>query len=158
MGVSGVGKTSLGKALSDELGWAFYDADDFHSEESRNKMKNAQALNDSDRLPWLRRINKAMISALDSQHCLLACSALKKSYRQLLLKDIEDWLIIYLWGDYELIGERLDARKGHFMKSDLLQSQYDVLEPPEHAIEINAAKTPTEQINQAIIEIKRTII
>src|SRR5687767_8702473 len=110
MGVAGSGKTTVGKSLAQHLDWDFYDADDFHPPENIEKMANGIALDDSDRVPWLARLHDLISSSLRQNHPgVLACSALKESYRQQLLAGNEDVQIIYLKGTYDLIWSRLSA-------------------------------------------------
>jgi gluconokinase len=144
MGVSGAGKTTVGEALARELGCRFLDADDYHPPENVAKMAAGQALDDQDRGPWLDRLNRELwqCDARDAS-VVLACSALKESYRELLLID-ERVALVYLKGDYELIRERLDGRDGHFMKASMLDSQFAALEEPGRALTVDASSTPAE--------------
>lgn len=136
MGVSGCGKSTLARALADASGGVFVDADDFHSKENREKMEKGLPLDDEDREAWLDSLNQVIRKHEAEEDCplFLACSALKQSYRQRLLKGIEDFQILYLHGSFELIQERIRARPDHFMPPELLQSQFDALEEPEKAI------------------------
>lgn len=135
LGVSGSGKSTLGRALAQELGWKFFDADDFHSVENIAKMSAGIPLSDLDRAPWLEALNDLLLSTLkDAHHPVLACSALKETYRTRLLAGVEGMAVICLKGRYELVRSRLLAREGHFMKENLLQSQFEALEEPEEAI------------------------
>jgi gluconokinase len=135
MGVSGSGKSTLGKALAQKLGWEFFDADDFHSVENIAKMSAGIPLTDLDRAPWLEALNHLLLSTLMDAHCpVLACSALKENYRTRLLAGVEGMALIYLKGRYELVRSRLTAREGHYMKENLLRSQFEALEEPENAI------------------------
>jgi gluconokinase len=135
MGVSGSGKSTLGKALAGELGWVFFDADDFHSVENIAKMSAGIPLADEDRIPWLASLNRRLASTLDQgHHPVLACSALKEKYRSQLLGGTQGVAVIYLKGSYELIRSRLLAREGHYMKENMLQSQFAVLEDPQEAL------------------------
>jgi len=135
MGVAGSGKSTLGQALAEELGWDFFDADDFHSAENISKMKAGIPLSDSDRVPWLAALNHKLQSTLqENRHPILACSALKHSYRSRLLAGVEGIAIIHLKGSYDLLRSRISLCEGHFMKSNMLQSQFDSLEEPEHAL------------------------
>jgi gluconokinase len=138
MGVSGCGKTTIGKALADRLGWDFYDADDFHTLANIDKMARGIPLNDSDRVPWLASLHDLITARLKvSQPGVLACSALKESYRHTLLAGNEDVQIVYLKGSYDLIQSRMTARTDHYMKPALLQSQLDTLEAPANALSID---------------------
>ncbi|MEO1692039.1 MAG: gluconokinase, GntK/IdnK-type, partial [Cyanobacteria bacterium J06631_6] len=106
MGVSGSGKSTVGKLLGDRTGWNFYDADDFHPQANVDKLSSGVALTDSDRLPWLRELQKLISSTLDSnQSGILACSALKSEYRQILQQDNDGVVFVYLQGDYDFIQE-----------------------------------------------------
>ena len=140
MGISGSGKSTLGKALAQELGWEFFDADDFHSPENIARMAAGIPLTDSDRFPWLETLNHLLLSTLgNTHHPVLACSALKENYRARLLKGVERMVVIYLKGSYELVRSRLLAREGHYMKENLLQSQFDALEEPEDAMVLDVS-------------------
>jgi len=135
MGVSGSGKTTLGRALAQKLGWDFFDADEFHSPENIVKMTDGIPLSDSDRAPWLAALHDQLYSTLSAgRHPVLACSALKETYRTQLLAGMERIVVIYLKGSYDLIWSRMSTRMGHYMKPEMLQSQYDVLEEPEDAV------------------------
>ena len=139
MGVSGCGKTSVGTALADLISLPFFDADDYHPIVNKNKMQVGIPLEDSDRIPWLERLNSLCQSHLKSG-LVLACSALKQSYRDLLSKEIQiEW--VYLKGSFELISQRLEARHHQYMPSSLLQSQFDTLEEPKEAIEVSIDQT-----------------
>ena len=150
MGVSGSGKSTLGKALAEKLGWEFFDADDFHSMENIAKMTAGIPLSDSDRMPWLAALNRRLLSTLEEdRHPVLACSALKEMYRTRLLAGTDEIAIVYLRGSYDLIWSRMSAREGHFMKSDLLQSQFAALEVPENALVLDIS-LPLEDMLETI--------
>lgn len=150
MGVSGCGKTTVGKQLSLVLGCPFYDSDDFHSPEARLKMTNGVALTDEDRQPWLEELNRKMRKwNLQSHRTVLACSALKQKYRELLSRETEV-IWVYLKGDKALIGERLQKRQGHFASVNLLDSQFDSLEEPQNAIVLDISLKP-ERLVEALI-------
>jgi gluconokinase len=145
MGVSGVGKTTVGRALAGELHWHFADADDYHSAANVAKMHAGFPLTDEDRAPWLQSLRTAILDWLASkQNVVLACSALKASYRDILLVNANVRLV-YLRGSPELVAERLATRHGHYMDPHLLQSQFATLEEPQNALTIDAALT-TDQI------------
>ncbi len=149
MGVTGSGKTTIGRLLARELGWPFHDADDFHSEASVEKMARGVPLDDRDRAPWLAALRELVRLRVESgENTVLACSALKESYRDLLLVD-EDVKLIYLKGGYDLIRERLGSRQGHFMKAAMLDSQFAALEEPERALSVDIS-LPPEEIVKAI--------
>ena len=143
MGVSGVGKTTIGQILSDKLGWPLSDADEFHSPASIEKMRNGIPLEDADRWPWLDRMNAMLVEKEGrGESVLLACSALKQVYRDRLAKGTADLRWIYLKGNFDLIRERLEARKGHYMKAGLLESQFATLEEPGNALGVDINDTP----------------
>jgi len=143
MGVSGAGKTTIGRALASSLGWEFHDGDDLHTEASKLKMHRGIALDDADRAPWLRAIRELIVSMLDGgSNGVVACSALKQSYRDELVVDPGSVKVVYLRGTKELIAGRLHNRGGHFMNPALLQSQIDTLEEPREAIVIDASAAP----------------
>lgn len=150
MGVSGAGKSSVGQALSKSLKLPFYDGDDYHPQANIDKMRQGIPLEDSDRWGWLKNLNQLAKEALKKEGAVMVCSALKEVYRQELSKDLStacEW--IYLKGSYELILERIQARAGHFMPPELLQSQFNTLEAPKNAIEINVS-APLSEIIQTL--------
>jgi len=152
MGVSSSGKTTVGKALAERLGWDFYDADDFHPAVNITKMANGIPLNDDDRRPWLIGLHDRISGCLQEDGSgVLACSALKESYRQTLLIGNKGVLIVYLKGDYALIQERMAKRTGHYMKPAMLQSQFEALEPPTDALIVDIA-LPVAEIVKRIAE------
>jgi gluconokinase len=135
MGVAGSGKTTVGKVLAEQLGWDFFDADDFHSAENISKMEAGIPLGDSDRALWLVALNQKLLSTQrENRHAVLACSALKRSYRSRLLAGVVGIAIVYLKGSYDLLWSRISVRQGHYMKSNMLQSQFDSLEEPGNAL------------------------
>ena len=143
IGVSGSGKTTIGKQLANSLSWKFYDADDFHSAENIKKMQNGIPLEDSDRIPWLQTIRNAIAQWLqENQNVVLACSALKENYRQMLWVDREYVKFVYLKGSFDLIQKRLQKRKHHFMPEQLLQSQFEALEEPHNIVAIDISESP----------------
>ncbi|WP_324127132.1 gluconokinase [Cyanobacterium sp. uoEpiScrs1] len=154
MGVSGSGKTTIGKQLSCQLNYHFYDADDFHSLKNIQKMSNGIPLNDKDRLPWLLSISFLINNLQQHQiNAVIACSSLKKSYRKLLKSNHQDLVWIYLKGSFKQISERLDKRNKHFMKSQMLKSQFEDLEEPNNAIIIDISSTSEEIIKQILSRI-----
>ncbi|MGM0580847.1 MAG: decarboxylating NADP(+)-dependent phosphogluconate dehydrogenase [Bacteroidota bacterium] len=145
MGVSGVGKTTVGKLLAQNLNIPFFDGDDFHPEHNIKKMASGQSLNDDDRQEWLKSLNKLAKEQSQESGCVIACSALKEKYRTLLengLNKPPHW--VYLEGSFDLISSRLKNRKGHYMPSNLLQSQFDTLEIPDNALTFNVDNPPEE--------------
>ena len=147
MGVAGCGKSTIGAMLAHELGWDFYDADDFHSESNRIKMAQNIPLTDEDRAGWLDSLRSLIGQNIQNERSIvLACSALKKSYRDTLM--INDQVeFIYLRGTYEQIEARLLQRSGHFMSAKMLASQFDILEEPQDALTIDITHTPQEIIS-----------
>ena len=150
MGVSGSGKTSVGRLLAERLSVPFIDADDHHPLSNIEKMSKGIPLNDEDRAPWLDQLNKIAQSKVHSG-CVIACSALTVAYRKRLAYSIDpDVIWVYLKGTYEQIFERMNKRLDHFMGSNMLESQFKTLEEPDNAIEIDISDSP-EVIVQKII-------
>lgn len=141
MGVSGSGKTTIGKALAKATRLPFYDADDFHPTANIEKMSNGQPLNDNDRQPWLTRLAAELYNWEQTEGAILACSALKENYRQILRSKVKNITWIYLSGSFDLIYNRIQQRKGHYMKKEMLQSQFDALEVPDYGLKINISKS-----------------
>ena len=143
MGVAGAGKTAIGTRLAHELNWVFYDGDDFHPQSNVDKMAQGIALTDEDRAAWLQSLRR-LIHDLSSAGtpAVIACSALKESYRQMLQAGGAEVQFVYLRGTYQLIKERLEQRRGHFMPVDLLASQFETLEEPEGALTIDVSQRP----------------
>jgi gluconokinase len=152
MGVSGVGKTTLGKRLARRLGWPFIDADDFHPASNVAKMAAGVALTDEDRWPWLDALNERLRGERDA---IVACSALKQSYRERLLAGIGDARIVFLNGSRALIAQRLAERKHRYMPASLLDSQFATLEPPGEAINIDVADEPAACVEAIVRAISR---
>lgn len=152
MGVSGSGKTTIGRLLSEQLGWRLFDADEFHSSANIEKMRNGIALTDEDRWPWLDRMN-AMLRERDAlgESVLLACSALRHIYRERLAQGTTPIYWIHLTGSFELIRQRMEARQNHYMKAAMLQSQFAALEAPENAFTVDIGDAPLS-IARSIIQ------
>ena len=144
MGVTGAGKTTVGQQLAAALGWTFVEGDAFHPPANIAKMHRGEPLDDADRAPWLqairRRIDELVASA---QSAVIACSALKRAYREVLARDRPEVTFVYLKASAALIAERLRHRAGHFMPPALLQSQLDTLEEPADGITVDAGPRPT---------------
>ncbi len=134
MGVSGSGKTTIGRLLARRLGCAFIEGDDFHPPGNVAKMAAGSPLDDADRRPWLETLNGRL---RDKGSAVLACSALKDSYRKLLSRELADCRLVHLRGDIELIRVRLAQRRHRYMPASLLESQFAALEPPQDAIEVD---------------------
>ena len=151
MGVSGSGKSTIGHALSEELGWSFYDGDDFHTPENIAKMSEGIPLDDQDRIKWLDSLSLLLLEKKATGEALvLACSALKRTYQEQLRGNRTDLKFVYLAGDFDLIMDRMNSRQAHFMKAQLLESQFEILDPPPDALEINIEQ-PVSSIVQAIL-------
>ena len=149
MGVSGSGKTTVGKLLAESLNCDFSDADDFHPPANIDKMSRGIPLEDVDRLPWLLQLQATIDRwLLENKNVVLACSALKVSYREMLCRDKQRMKIVYLKGDFELFAARLKNRENHYMKADLLSSQFATLEEPEDAIIIDASQPLEVMVHQ----------
>lgn len=153
MGVAGVGKSTVGALLAERLGWQFYDADDFHPPENIAKMAQGIPLNDDDREPWLNRLRREVINpALSGDPVVLACSALKASYRKALGIGEPGIAAVFLECDPATLTERMASRTGHFMKPDMLASQWQVLEVPlpAEALHVSATLPPAEIVDWMI--------
>jgi gluconokinase len=144
MGVAGAGKTTVGRQLAAAVAADFYDADDFHPRANVEKMRRGVPLTDADRAPWLATLHELIETCLArGARTVLACSALKESYRAQLLID-ERVKLVYLKGDFALIQARLKDRRDHFMSADMLDSQFAALEEPQDALRVDAAAPPAE--------------
>ncbi|HET6569087.1 MAG TPA: gluconokinase, partial [Rhodothermales bacterium] len=149
MGVTGVGKTTVGKRLANGLGWAFYDADDFHPDTNVEKMHKGIALKDEDRMPWLKALNALIGESLErGESAVLACSALRETYRRMLKEGHDRVVFVYLSASPEVVRERLEHRVGHFMNPDLLASQFETLEAPADAVVVDAEGSPREVVRE----------
>jgi gluconokinase len=144
MGVSGSGKTTVGKLLAKQLGWRFIDADDYHPAANVEKMHAGIPLTDADRRPWLDALRQQIDAACErGEDVVLACSALKHAYQEYLERDEPTSVrYVYLQGSETLIQKRLAARTGHFMNPSLLHSQFETLEPPDGAIRVDITPAP----------------
>jgi gluconokinase len=155
MGVSGAGKSTVGEALAARLGWRYEDGDAFHPESNVAKMHAGHPLTDEDRWPWLRAIAAEIDRVCQAgSHVVMACSALRRTYRDVLLHGRKDVRLVYLDGTEPLIGDRLSHRKGHFMPPGLLASQFATLEPPdtdEHAVRVSI-DAPVERIVDDVLD------
>jgi len=154
-GVSGSGKTLIGRKLADRLNIPFYDADDFHPAGNVEKMKKGQPLNDEDRLPWLQELKRNIIQWEQNMGAVLACSALKKAYRKILSPPKAEVKFIFLNGPRQLIIQRMKNRTGHFMPDALLDTQFEALEPPANAISVDINQTPEEIIQYICNQLSR---
>ncbi len=149
MGVSGCGKSTVGRLLAGQLGWPFFDADDYHPPENVAKMAAGRPLTDADRSPWLDTLHALLADHLRRGASLvLACSALKAAYRQRLADGL-DVRFVHLQGDFGLIYRRMQARRGHYMRPEMLRSQFADLEPPADALTLDIRQQP-EQLAASI--------
>ncbi|RXK56899.1 gluconokinase [Oleiharenicola lentus] len=154
MGVAGSGKTTLGRQLAADLGWAYHEADDFHSAANKDKMARGIPLDDTDRAPWLAAIRAAMDTALASgRPAVFTCSALKAAYRRILLDGLKEVALVHLTGDPALLLARIQGRAGHYMKPEMLASQLATLEAPADALTLDIARSPAE----LVAEIRRRL-
>lgn len=152
MGVEGAGKTTIGKMLAEKLGWKFYDADDYHPKRNIDKMRSGIPLNDEDRWPWLKEVGRLINSCFNlNESCIIACSALKRSYREYLKQQNDKIIFVYLKGDKNTISKRLASRKEHFAGTQLLESQLQTLEEPEGVLTCDISIKP-KVITDYIIE------
>ena len=158
MGVSGAGKTSIGRGLAEALALPFVEGDDYHPPANRAKMASGQPLDDDDRAPWLAELVRVLAAAEREGGAVLACSALKRSYRQVLSSELSTPLhVVYLDGTRELLSARLRARRGHFFPPELLDSQFDTLERPEDAVDVDISRPIAEVVQQAYRGIQERI-
>jgi gluconokinase len=148
MGVTGSGKTTVGKLLAQELGWDFLDADDFHSAANIEKMRRGIPLHDEDRKPWLERLRAEIVAReADGRNLVLACSALKEEYREMLAVGPEV-KFVYLKGSRQLIAERLRSRHGHFAGEKILAAQFADLEEPKSGVVVDISAAPEEIVRE----------
>ena len=156
MGVCGCGKTTVGRALAGELGWAFLDADEYHPESNVAKMAAGVALTDADRWPWLDRLSGELRTMREQgQHAILACSALRQVYRDR-LEAAGDLKWVFLKGDVATIEPRLASRRGHYMPPSLLASQFAALEEPGTAIVVDIRQSIADQVAQIASGLRTT--
>jgi gluconokinase len=150
MGVAGSGKTVVGGKAAQQLGWEFLDADDYHPPANVEKMHRGEPLNDADRKPWLERLHEELQKHLAAgKSVILACSALKDAYRKIIKNHLGGVEFVYLHVDHVVVAERLAKRTQHFFPKELLDSQFETLETPSDAIEINA----NLEIDQVVAEV-----
>jgi gluconokinase len=157
MGVAGAGKTTVGERLARSLGFQFLEADDFHSKEAIAKMRAGVALDDADRAPWLRRLAEKL-GEIDRRcgSAVLACSALKEAYRRELRATVTrgKFVLVYLKISGEVAMERLKDRPEHYMPASLVASQFEALEEPKDAIEVDGSGEPTESVEEIVTRIR----
>ena len=153
MGVSGSGKTTVGRRLAERLGWPFIEGDDAHPPENVAKMARGEPLTDEDRWPWLERLYQLIGEQLEKEEpTVVACSALKRSYRERLRQGREDVVFVHLEGTFDLIRKRMDAREGHFMEAEMLRSQFEALERPaaDEAITVSATNDVEAVVDEVV--------
>ena len=156
MGVSGCGKTTVGRALAERLNAAFLDADDLHPASNVAKMRVGMPLNDEDRAPWLAALNEELRTRSDDgEQVVLACSALKKNYRAAIGAGLSHVQWVFLDGSFELIAARMRERPNHYMPTSLLRSQFDALERPEDAITVSIKLSSAEQVEAALYGLQK---
>jgi len=154
MGVSGSGKTTIGKKLAARIGLPFFDGDDFHPPSNKEKMTLGIPLTDEDRKEWLTNMNALAKEQMKKEGAVVACSALKEKYRTILSSGITIpvyWVL--LQGSFELIKKRMEDRKDHFMPAGLLSSQFDALEIPDNCITIDISNSPDKIVEMIISQI-----
>lgn len=150
MGVSGSGKTTIGRLLAERLKCDFEDADDFHPSANIEKMRQGIPLTEADRRPWLEKIAESISEWIaEGKHIILACSALQEAHRKTLAGNHDRVPIIFLNGEFDLIEQRLEKRKGHFFDKRLLTSQFAIIEKPKNAIVLNITASPAQIVSEA---------
>jgi len=153
MGVSGCGKTTIASALAEKLGWVFIESDDYHSEGQINKMAGRTPLTDADRQPWLETLHTLLAeNCQKNQPVVMACSALKEKYRQTLSSGLKNVRFVYLKGDYGLIWQRMHNRQ-HYMKPEMLKSQFEILEEPQDALVMDISSPPEVIVTKILRQI-----
>ena len=155
MGVTGCGKTTVGEVLAGQLQWTFLDADNFHPPVNKEKMNKGIPLTDEDRIPWLRALAARIVEANSKgESCVLACSALKRSYRQMIRGEETNVNFVYLNGPQEVIADRLEKRANHFMNPALLKSQFNTLEEPNNAVYVSIEQGPDSIVSEIRRELR----
>lgn len=157
MGVAGSGKTTIGREAAAALGWPYFEADDFHGAANQAKMARGTPLDDTDRAPWLTAIRAKMdeVRAAGGS-AVFTCSALKEKYRQVLMGGAEaGTVLVYLQGDFATILARVGRRQGHYMKADMVRSQFEALEPPQGALAFDVQRPPAEIVQGILAHLRR---
>lgn len=157
MGVSGSGKTTVGQAVAHRLGWEFADADDYHPQANRDRMARGEPLGDADRQPWLERLRQLIEEHLaQGRSLVLACSALRERYREVLMGGLAGVSLVFLQGDPALIALRMQQRSGHFMPASLLESQLKTLEPPSEGLALVIDQPVEAMVDQILAWLARS--
>jgi gluconokinase len=152
MGVSGVGKSTVGKRLASRLSWTFHDADDLHTPANIARMRSGMPLDDAARMPWLEAVRELIRTASrDGGDAVIACSALRESYRAMLLNGVPDVRLVHLTASAEVLRARVRLREGHFMPATLVDSQVATLEAPAAALTVDATG-PVDEVVQQIVD------
>lgn len=155
-GVAGSGKSTLGQRAAAQLHWPYFEADDFHSPANRNKMERGIPLTDEDRAPWLDAIRSAMNAVrARGERAVFTCSALKQSYRDHLIGNANDVTVVFLTADFETILQRVSRRQGHFMKAEMVRSQFEALEPPRDALTLDVREPPDVLLQKLLASVRR---
>ena len=154
IGVTGCGKTTIGLKLSKKLGVPFHDADDFHPKANISKMENGMPLDDADRAPWLETLANYIHQWNKSNGAVLACSALKESYRSILGSKTVNLRWVYLHIDEKTVKRRVRERKGHFMPESLIHSQFETLEAPTYGIKVDASRSPDLIVDDILFKLE----
>lgn len=150
-GPMGCGKTTIGRLLSEKLGWRFADGDDYHPAENIRKMRQGVPLSDADRIPWLHLLREHLMQTnARGENLIMACSALKRQYRKILGIDQRSVLSVYLKGSHELLQQRIEKRTHQYMNKGLLASQLATLEEPQSGLSVDIDATPEEIVNRII--------
>lgn len=160
MGVSGSGKTTVGKGLAEVLAWPFHEGDSLHPRANVGKMSQGIPLTDADRQPWLEAIGKLIDDHIArGQSAVISCSALKQAYRDFLAAGREAVMFVYLKASMDTLRERIARRKGHYMPVDLLASQFEILEEPDarNAITVDATQDPERAIRQVLAQLPKEL-
>ena len=156
MGVSGCGKSTVAQALAEAINCPFYDGDDFHPPENVAKMASGTPLNDDDRAPWLAALHDLLLAhAEKGETAVLACSALKRRYREQLRGGDGRVRFVYLRGDFDTIWQRMQARPGHYMKAEMLDSQFATWEEPNYGHKLSIDQTPDSMLMEALDFLKK---
>jgi len=155
MGPMGSGKTTIGKLLASRFGWPYYEGDDFHPPENVAKMQAGIPLTDDDRRPWLETLRGIIDERLqEGANAILACSALKEAYRQMLGVDQKTVITVYLQGSFELVRRRVEGREHRYMNKNLLRSQFNALEEPVAGLTLDATASPDEIVDIISAQLK----